>query len=217
MAADNGLSLRLVHGWGYDAGFWQPLRDRLAGVALDVVDQGYFGEGCGPKITDPVICVGHSLGAMQLYADPPPGCRALIAINGFDCFAARDGFPGAPVRVLDRMRRRLVESPAGVVADFRQRLGDDRAFGTPDAEALLRGLDALRDLDARPSGADRALPVFALDGGADPLLPPEMQAACFAGASRFERPGGGHLLPLTDPDWCAAQIRAIAAGLGFSI
>jgi len=50
-----------------------------------------------------------------------------------------------------------------------------------------------------------------LHGGADPLLPPAMRDAVFAGAPRETLAGGGHLLPLTHPEWVAARIRAFAA------
>jgi pimeloyl-[acyl-carrier protein] methyl ester esterase len=51
--------------------------------------------------------------------------------------------------------------------------------------------------------------VLVLHGGADPILPPEMRATVFEGARRNTLAEGGHLLPITHPDWCAAQIRAI--------
>ena len=32
-----------VHGWGYDAGFWDPVRAALGNVASAALDLGYFG------------------------------------------------------------------------------------------------------------------------------------------------------------------------------
>jgi pimeloyl-[acyl-carrier protein] methyl ester esterase len=45
----------------------------------------------------------------------------------------------------------------------------------------------------------------------DPLLPGTLRHASFAGAPRHSLAEGGHLLPLTQPAWCAARIAAFAA------
>lgn len=206
------LTLVLIHGWGYGAAFWDLLRAHLGDVSTVAADRGYFGEPHDPDITGPIIAIGHSHGAMELYAAPPSDCRAIIAINGFDCFTARSDFPGVPTRLIDRMLARLTITPDSTLTDFRVRCGDTNAFGLPDPDRLAAGLIALRNDDARGSYAGQRLPLLALNGAADPLLPSEMRAATFAktvSCDRLEHPKGGHLLPLTHPAWCASQIRAL--------
>ena len=83
--------------------------------------------------------------------------------------------------------------------------------------ALLQGLSWLRDWDARQdeTGPNRE-PILALSGGQDPILPEGMDEHCFAGfpdVRRARLDTAGHLLPVTDPDWCADHIRAFLTEL----
>ncbi|WP_369073283.1 alpha/beta fold hydrolase, partial [Bordetella pertussis] len=53
-----------------------------------------------------------------------------------------------------------------------------------------------------------------LAGTADPIVPPALTRAQFGACAGLHwRDGGGHLLPASDPDWCAGRIRAFLAGL----
>ena len=75
---------------------------------------------------------------------------------------------------------------------------------------LARDLARLRHEDLTPALPALALPLLALDGETDPILPPALRATTFAGAPhvvRQSRAGHGHMLPESDPAWCAATIR----------
>ena len=135
-----------------------------------------------------------------------------MAINGFTRFTAAPDFPhGVPDRLLTRMLARLAADPAAGVAEFRARCG-----GVPDQAGPLRpdrlhdGLLRLREQDARCRLRSSGLRVLALAGGLDRIATPAMTRDCFDAATTRWRPAGGHLLPLTDPDWCAEQLRAFA-------
>jgi pimeloyl-[acyl-carrier protein] methyl ester esterase len=56
-------------------------------------------------------------------------------------------------------------------------------------------------------------PVMALAGTNDPIVPQGMSVASFAPETLTLVEGAGHLLPLSHPDWVAAQVRAFAARL----
>jgi pimeloyl-[acyl-carrier protein] methyl ester esterase len=108
------------------------------------------------------------------------------------------------------MLARFADAPGDVLADFRRRCGDDTPVSILDINRLQTDLEALRDWDCRAQYARMGLPVLVLHGEADPILPPAMRDAVFASASRVDRitrPEAGHLLPLTDPGFCAEQIR----------
>lgn len=203
-----------VHGWSFDRSFWDALLLRLRDYDCYVRDRGYWGGSVAEAVPPPgYVAVGHSAGVMDLLGDLPPGCAGLIAINGFTRFAAAEQFPGVPHRLLDRMIARLDEVPGETVAAFRARLGAEAALPA-DVEAghvlqqdrLREGLVALRDGDLRDRLSRFSLPFVALGGAEDPLVSPAMTAASF-GSSAILRPDGGHLLPLTDPDWCAGHLR----------
>lgn len=195
--------LVMLHGWGLDASLWDGVRAALPDYETVAWDRGYFGPSSMARPTGPILGVGHSLGALLLAG--VAGLAGLIAINGFDRFTGEDAI--AP-RVVARMRQRFAETPAIVLADFRERIGAPPATAGIATAPLAADLALLADGHAPATG----VPVLVLQGGADPLLPAPMRAAVFAGAPREERAEAGHVLPLTHPAWCADRIRAFAAG-----
>ncbi|MFT4055425.1 MAG: alpha/beta fold hydrolase [Novosphingobium sp.] len=203
------MKLLFAHGWGFDRHFWEPLAALLPEWARVIDDRGYFGAPYVPSIEGPCIAVTHSFGTMRVLASPPPGLIGIVAINGFERFSAVSHCPGIPVRVLDRMLRRFETDPRGVLAEFRKTCGSTEAFGEIDAEVLAADLLRLRDAAAPLP----KVPVLAIHGATDPLLPPEMRAATFAGAQvrRIDHEAGGHLLPLEAPQLCAAAVRGMLA------
>jgi pimeloyl-[acyl-carrier protein] methyl ester esterase len=196
------MKLLFLHGWGFDASIWDGVRTALAPIETFAWDRGYFGAPMHADIAAPFVAVGHSLGSLLLAADLPPGCTGMIAINGFDRFPG-DGLV-AP-RLLDRMRARFAVSAGAVLDDFRSRAGGGAHAGAIDTARLAADLERLADIDAR----NGTKPRLVLHGDDDLILPPAMRAHVFAGVPRLTLAGGGHLLPLTHPDWCAERIREV--------
>ena len=206
-------TLWFAHGWAYDASFWAPLRGPVR-LAPGGRRRRLFRRPRLPEVSGPVIAIGHSLGALRLLRQPPPGCAGLVCINGFARFGAGPDFPeGVAPRLLDRMLRQLVAQPQAVLRDFRARCGDDTPSGAPDMAALERGLLALRDEDRRAGLAALPMPALALAGAEDPVVPPAMTGAALPGVALRWHARGGHLLPRSDPQWCAGHIRDFALGL----
>lgn len=216
----SALRLVFVHGWAFDAGVWQGLRAALDDFDTATVDLGFFGPPSGPVMPPdrPVIVIGHSLGALWLLKTRPFPWVGMVSINGFPRFVEGEGYePAVHPRILERMIRRFQADPAGITEEFRNRCG---VFGPlPDGplpDPLLHGLNWLRDWDARDTARPDDPPVLSLSGGEDPVLPLGMDEHCFRAFAdvRIERLSrGGHLLPVTDPEWCASRIRAFAAAL----
>jgi pimeloyl-[acyl-carrier protein] methyl ester esterase len=205
--------LLFMHGWGFDAGFWAALAAELPEWRAACDDRGYFGAPRSPAPEGPCIVVAHSFGAMRALAAPPPGCRGLVAINGFDRFTAPPDAPGVSPRIVDRMIARVDDDPAAVLSDFRRRCGDEGAFGPPDIARLHADLMALRETDYTAASAAWRAPLLSLQGARDPLLPPTMRDGGFSAAPLLERlthPAGGHLLPVSDAAYCARAIRNFA-------
>jgi pimeloyl-[acyl-carrier protein] methyl ester esterase len=204
------MRLHARHGWAYDAQFWAPLAARLGPISAD--DRGYYGPSRPDPVrgTEPYLLIGHSLGAARMMEEAGPGCAGLVAINGFDRFVGGDGFPGIPARVVGHMQQRCREEPAEVAARFRERCADASPLPGPATARLAEDLGRLSD----PRPADRpGVPLLILDGAEDPLLLPAHRGACFADVPRHDLPGGGHLLPLFHPDWCAEAITLFMATL----
>ncbi|MDE8651253.1 alpha/beta fold hydrolase [Novosphingobium album (ex Liu et al. 2023)] len=210
------MKLLYRHGWGFDAGFWAPLAALLPEWPALIDDRGYFGKPAAPAVDGPCLAVTHSFGTMRLLRDPPPGLRALVAINGFDRFTAREGRPGLPARVVDRMIARFASDPAAVLAEFRERCGCSEPAGRFDAALLHRDLLALRDEDACDAAGRLGVPILSLQAARDAILPEAPRQAVFATApalTRLTHPGAGHLLPWQDPRWCADAIRDLIGRL----
>jgi len=200
--AMTGPHLLLLHGWGFDSTMWRDMSALLPAFRLTSWDRGYFGAPTMPAAEPPLIAVGHSLGALVLAAHLPMSVP-LVAINGFDRFTGEDAIA---FRVLARMRRRFAQAPAVVLDEFRERCGAPPAASAFDEAVLAADLNQLSTARV----ADYGRRMLVLHGAADPILPPAMRQAVFAGAPRAIHAGAGHLLPVTHPAWCAEQIEAFA-------
>ena len=207
------MRLHFVHGWALGPQMWEPLAGLLPQVRASFTDRGYFSPALHHWPDEPFTCVAHSLGVLLALESLPAHCMGLVSINGFDRFCAdpAKARPGWAPRVLDRMLTRLAADPVSTLAEFRTKCGCSDPFVIADHAALARDLALLRDLDCRAQSAALPVPLLALDGMGDPIVSPEMQAAQFqqvASLARTCHRDGGHLLPVTDPRWCAEQIVA---------
>ena len=201
-----------VHGWGFDASFWQPL---LAMLDLDenramVLEAGYF--GAPPRLAlpeEPFVAITHSAGTPWLLERLPPRCRKLLVINGFARFSRADDFrAGIPPRIRTRMRQRLGNEPEATLRDFRGRVGCREDWqGAPDSVRLETGLQRLCAVDARQPARENAERIAWIAGAQDPLISSDMTHESFSPVSSGLIHGGGHLLPLEKPDRMAAWIR----------
>lgn len=198
------MILRFLHGWAGSGAVWDRVIALLPDHDCRVDDRGYFGPPAA--VEEGEIAVGHSFGAMRALA-APHAMRALVAINGFDCFTARPGFPGTPARVVDRMLARFDADAPSLVATFRASVGAPETPPLRDPAALRADLAAMRDVDLR---AGARVPVLSLQAADDAVVTPGVHPHLFAAAPAVERitlPAGGHVLPETAPEACASAIR----------
>jgi pimeloyl-[acyl-carrier protein] methyl ester esterase len=200
-----------VHGWGYDAGFWEPLRSEITDLPSAALDLGFFGAGNDHVPEDITMLVGHSLGFAWLLRQPALASLPLIGINAFPRFLEGEDYrPAVPVRVLERMHRRLALKPDAVLAEFWERASASGPAGAPDANALAKGLEWLADWDERANLAARTSPVHLIAGGQDAIVPAEMTRMAFGDSAIFWLSEGGHALPRTHAKDVAAIVRAFA-------
>ena len=198
------MILRFLHGWAGSASVWSAVIALLPDFDCCADDRGYF----NPPIAadEGEIAIGHSFGTMRALAEPH-GMRALVAINGFDCFTARPGYPAAAPRVVDRMLTRFDQDPQALVATFRASVGAPHTPLLRDPAALRADLAAMRELDLR---ARTKVPVVSVQAADDPVVPAAVHPHLFGAAPVVERidvATGGHVLPETAPELCAHAIR----------
>ena len=196
-----------VHGWGYDAGFWDPLRGALGDVPCVALDLGYFA-AARTAIPDGItLTIGHSFGFLWLARQPALRHLPLIGINAFPRLVeAGDYKPAVAPRVLERMRRRLASDARGVLAEFWQRAGAPGPAAAADAAALAEGFDQLAAWDERANLRRRTGGVRLIAGATDAIVPAAMTSMAFEDRPVAWLPGG-HALPRTH----AAEIARLIA------
>ncbi|MFT8737216.1 MAG: alpha/beta hydrolase [Zymomonas mobilis] len=204
-----------VHGWGFDRNFWTSLRRAMGNHEGHSLDFGYFGQAdLDYDWSEPFIAVGHSLGLLWLLNQPLAACSRLVSINGFSRFSADQNWPiGIPKRLTERMQTTLHRDAKKTVSQFYNRLGfpTDNAERIYDFMALNKGLEWLMTLDNRHISQEMASKISVLASDNDPIVPVSLTEACFPDPISIQwQKGGGHLLPLTEPDMCARFIRDVA-------
>lgn len=193
------MMILFVHGWGYDASFWDPLRHRLGDIPSTALDLGYFGAANLTIPDETILLVGHSLGFLWLARQPKLRHLPLIGINGFPRFLeAKDYAPAVAPRVLERMRRHLEMDSSDVLAQFWERAGAPGPDRSPDPAALARGLDELATWDERDNLAAHRRSTYLIAGEQDAIVPPAMTLMAFKDFNLSWLPGG-HALPWTHP------------------
>ncbi|HUY68731.1 MAG TPA: alpha/beta hydrolase [Alphaproteobacteria bacterium] len=227
------VELVFIHGWGFDASFWDPLCELLPPFPQRRVDLGFFGasghaplpaktkglvppEG-GTKLRfslppppggrKPVL-VGHSLGFLH-GVTVRQDWRGWVAINGFVRFAEDGSGTGCmPAADLRAMKMRLQKNPRDTLKDFYQSIEAKPLSNVPDAARLCAGLDELRDGDVAKTLAALDVPGLALAARNDPLVPVRASETLGQKASGglLWHEDGGHNMPQSDAAWCARAI-----------
>jgi pimeloyl-[acyl-carrier protein] methyl ester esterase len=197
-----------VHGWGYDASFWDPVRAALGEVPSAALDLGYFGVAETTLPRDVTLLVGHSLGFLWLARQDALKQMPLVGINVFPRFLEADDYhPAVAARVLERMKRRVASDTRSVLEDFWMRAGATGPDGAPNKAALAAGLDHLAAWDERENLASRASPTRLIAGEEDAIVPAAMTEMAFNGCEITWLPGG-HALPRTHAADIARLIRS---------
>ncbi len=206
--------LVLVHGWGFHAGLWSEMLPLLGQREVRLVDLGFIsgGPASAKDWPDGAIGVGHSLGLMWLLHHASEGrrFRGLVSIQGFDRFC-----PHVPEARVLGMRRGLARDPATMLAAFWRGCGTT-PFAPPEAlnrERLDEGLGWLLDWDERAKHASLDCPILALAARDDAIVPPPMSASVFGSDKIAWSETGGHVLPLSRPEWCAKHVLDFAHDL----
>jgi len=198
----------LVHGWGFHAGIWDQFVRHLPDAEIARVDLGFIKGGpAGVSDWHPdSIAVGHSLGLLWLLKQGQGHFRALVSIQGFDCFSCY--IPKS--RVLG-MQRTLKRDADATLRGFWKGCGTE-PFASKNAlnvEALNVGLDWLASWDAREERRALTCPTLALASLDDSIVPPSMSETVWNGDVIWSD-SSGHALPLLRPDWCASRVTDFA-------
>ena len=201
----------LVHGWGFHSGVWDHLIPHLEGHELFLIDLGFMrgGPRAAHEMPAGSLCIGHSFGVMWLLKHGPRPMRGLVSIAGFDCLHKY-----VSKNVLEAMREGMRRDPQAQLQQFWEIAGfaGHEPTGDLDGGGLRGGLDWISTWDAGEELKNLGAPVLALAGKDDRIAPEDASEAIWGGAAAELHwlDAGGHLLPLTEPEWCAAHINRFA-------
>ncbi len=194
-----------VHGWGMPPSFWDSLIDCLPEIKAIKINLGFIGEEreFSEQSFQPSIYITHSLGTVWALKNRYPAIKALISINGFGCFK---NFICA--RTLLAMKARLKRNPVPQMGEFWEMCGipggNDHSL---NLDKLQKGLEWLASWDAGKELKFLGHPVLSLAGREDLILPVDTMKQEWDSFEMHIRKGGGHALPLTDPEWCVEKIK----------
>jgi pimeloyl-[acyl-carrier protein] methyl ester esterase len=202
------MELIFIHGWGFDASFWDELAAQLPQFRQKRIDLGFFGETAN-EVDDaiPSILVGHSLGFVHGMRSRK-NWAGWVAINGFAHFVATPTQAGCvPESSLREMKEKMTKDPPRTLARFYSSIGATPPVtaAAPRIERLHEALDELLAIDL--DGALRSMPGLALASRNDPLVPVAASEALAVPSARIQwHATGGHMLPQSAAPWCAEAI-----------
>ena len=208
------MKLVLVHGWGFHSGVWDRLVPLLGDHEVHRIDLGFIRGG--PRASNEMpansLCIGHSFGVMWLLKHGPRPMRGLVSIAGFDCLHKH-----VPHDVLGAMREGMLLTPETQMEMFWESCGagENRPVGTLDKGGLRGGLEWVAAWDETAAFKTLGAPVLALAAENDLIVRKEASEAIWGGggAELHWHSSGGHMLPLSEPEWCADHIKRFADGL----
>ncbi|GHF99650.1 pimeloyl-ACP methyl ester esterase BioH [Thalassotalea marina] len=154
-----GIPLVLIHGWGLNAGVWQPLAKKLAsdfevitidlpgyGLNIDNVPTSYelvsITEQIKLAVGKPAVYLGWSLGglvATELAKQYKNDVMALVTVASSPYFVAGEDWPGIEPNVLAMFHRQLESDTKKTIENFLK----IQAMGSPHIRDDIR---TIRDL-----------------------------------------------------------------------
>jgi len=155
----SGTSLVFIHGWGLNAGIWQPTAQALSDqFQVITVDLPGFGTNVGHTISPysldrvtelvsqiiekPAVIVGWSLGglvATNLALAHPEKVKGVVAVASSPYFVESDQWPGIKPDVLSLFHRQLSQDTQRTIDNFLK----IQAMGSPH---IRQDIKVIRDL-----------------------------------------------------------------------
>ena len=205
------MELVLIHGWGLDASLWNDAGRLLPQYKKHKMDLGFFGNAHEPELAgDKLILVGHSLGFVHGMTRRKDWA-GWISINSFPRFVRTETRAGCTSAAeLRDIRKRLSADAEKTLKDFHYYIGAEAPPGSPNAERLREGLDELSTAAIEETLFALDAPGLVLASKNDILVPSETSEKLAALAPRAGiawHDSGGHVLPQSDPKWCAREIQ----------
>lgn len=202
------MHLVFVHGWAFEAPFWDALAVLLPEFSQQRLDLGFFGNPSMHMERPPEesVLIGHSMGFMYGLKQSS-SWKAWVSINGFSHFLDKPDQRGcvSPSSLRD-LRIRLKTDAPKALAGFYKMIGSSVNLKSVDEERLLWGLNVLRDDECDTDLTIKRQPGLILATRQDPLVPATMSEAMERYGELIWHESGSHVLPQSDPEFCAHHL-----------
>ncbi len=216
------VEIHAYHGWGFDAGFWDPLKAVIPDeIHFKAANRGYFGDTYYPRFDAGtklrVVCT-HSYGLHWCKTAVLSKADYLVIMNGFGEFSPPGEACKAAGKALELTIRAFREAPSETLAAFRGRVFDPQH--TPDdlppdidVQKALEDLESMRQVQFPIIDLDFGAVMIALDGSKDRILMEprgNSMLSEYVGQKHirvFE--GTGHGLPYVFPEQCWSYLCSV--------
>ncbi len=198
-----------------NASIWNELSQHIPTADKTFIDLGFTGTKPQTHIPSykPAIYITHSLGTLWALKHQHASMDALIAINGFSSFKSF-----SDERTLQMMQKRLKTTPIRQMKAFWKTCSipqniQNTLDPTLNIDRLHTGLDWLADWDETARLQTLSVPILALAGQKDLVLPIDMMKKEWHANTLEIQSAAGHALPLSHPEWCEQKIKEFIRGI----
>ncbi len=195
------MKLVFVHGWGSDISVWDSMIDAFQEHECHRINLGFIGDEDISVPEGKFIGIGHSLGGMWLLKRYPEQMIGFISIASFNCF-----YRYIPKSVLSMMQNNIVKDAAAQLQDFWRSAGLDQPKGFKNLKSV-KLLEGLAHLAKWKVSIPLDTPIKVLASRDDKIVPEKMTQSIWAQYDIEWINDGGHMLPLTQPEWCIQHIK----------
>jgi pimeloyl-[acyl-carrier protein] methyl ester esterase len=195
------MKLVFAHGWGSGPFVWKEMVDSFQDHEHSIINMGFLGEENLAVPEDKFIGIGHSLGGLWLLKHYPKQMAGFVSIASFNSF-----YDHIPSQILTAMKRNIIKDTSSQLKDFWHHAGLDQPNGFKNLKpvALLEGLGWLSQWKAE---IPESLPLKILASHDDHIVPKKMTTDIWGKYPIDWINQGGHMLPITQPEWCSKHIQ----------
>lgn len=195
------MKIVFMHGWGSGSFVWDAMIDDFQEYDCHVPNMGFVGEENIEIPEGKFVGIGHSLGGLWLLKHYPEQLSGFISVASFNCF-----YRHIPRQILSSMKRNIVKDTTNQLIEFWHHAGLDQpgGFKNLNPAKLVDGLSWLSKWEA---DIPENVPVQILASHDDHIVPEKMTQDVWKDHSIDWIENGGHMLPLTQSDWCIKNIK----------
>lgn len=195
------MDIVFMHGWASGDFIWHDMEKDFSSYTIYKPNMGFFGQQNFIMPEGKFIGVGHSLGGSWLLKHYPDQMAGFVSIASFNNF-----YKYIPQQILAKMQRNIIHDMNFELQSFWQHAGlhSNAGFKNANLAKLVEGLTWLSKWSAE---IPVDLPIKILASNDDQIVPEKMTQKIWGNHEIKWIKKGGHMLPLTQAEWCVQEIK----------